>query len=838
MPGPHAPAPAPFGPGVAAALLAGVLWVQGLASLPGLAICLAWGVTGLWLWRSPTRWRWLGAGLVGVCLAGVHGKHALSLRLPASDADVVHQVRGHVLGLPEPGEDAVRFAFRVESGEGASAWLAGRDLQLGWFVQGAGPAPVLEPGSRWRLALRLRPPRGVANPGGFDFERRALERRLTATGYVLEGQPAGGPAAGQALERLRARLSQAIATAVPDARSRFVQALALGDTRALDDDDWGVLRTTGLTHLIAISGFHVGLVAGFGALLGQLLWRVFPALARRWPRPLGTAVMALVLSLAYTALAGFALPTVRTALMIAVVVLARLLRRPQADGQSLALATIAVLVVDPLAVLSPGFWLSYLGVAWLLWCLPRTPGQGWWRPFIGAQAVAMLGLLPIGAWFFSQASLPGPLVNLVGIPWISLGVVPLALLGLLLQPVHEGAAALAWQAAAALMDLLWQGLEWVAGWPAALAWLPEPTLASVSLALAGSFWLLLPRGVPGKSLATLLLLPLLWPAQDRPGPGEFDLLLVDVGQGLALVVTTHRHVLLYDAGPAPPRGMDFGESAVLPALRAAGVRRIDRLVLSHGDNDHAGGAEAVRAGLPVSRTLAPEAWARPGMQPCLAGQGWQWDGVQFTWLHPTPHFPYLRNDSSCVLRIRSAGASALLPGDIGRHVEARLVKLPAGEVRSEVLVVPHHGSDTSSSLDFLAAVRPRIGLLSVGHDNRFGLPRQIVLDRHERYGVQLLDSASLGAIRLRLGRDGVRVLERLRIDRPRYWRHAPAGGTGYAIGDPPTAKVRRAGTDQGRRLGNGADHRAGDTGAGHRPGTLLEPAAAGSTAARPGRGGP
>ncbi|KFL37808.1 DNA internalization-related competence protein ComEC/Rec2 [Arenimonas donghaensis] len=838
MPGQRAPVPAPFGPGVAAALLAGVLWVQGLASLPGLAICLAWGLSGLWLWCSPTRWRWLGAGLVGVCLASVHGMHALALRLPAPDATGMHAVRGYVLGLPEANDGSVRFGFRVEQGQGDSAWLEGRRLQLGWFVRPGEPLPAIGAGSRWQFDLRLRAPRGVVNPGGFDFERRALERRLTATGYVLAGRPAGEPAASQAIDRQRERLSLAIAAAVPDARARFVQALALGDTRGLDDHDWTVLRATGLTHLIAISGFHVGLVAGFGALLGQLLWRLFPVLARRWPRPLGTAAMALALSLAYTALAGFALPTVRTALMIAVVVLARLLRRPQADGQSLALATIAVLLADPLAVLSPGFWLSYLGVAWLLWCLPREPGQGWWRPFIGAQAVAMLGLLPIGAWFFSQASLPGPLVNLVGIPWISLGVVPLALLGLLLHPVHEGAAALAWQAAAAMMDLLWQGLAWVARWPAALAWLPEPSLVSVALALAGSFWLLLPRGVPGKGLAALLLLPLFWPAADRPARGDVDLWLVDVGQGLALAVITHRHVLLYDAGPAPPRGMDFGEAAVLPALRAAGVRRIDRLVLSHGDNDHAGGANAVRAGLPIARTLAPEAWARPGMQPCLAGEGWQWDGVQFTWLHPTPHFPYLRNDSSCVLHIRSAGASALLPGDIGRHVEARLAKLPPGALRSDVLVVPHHGSDTSSSLDFLAAVRPRVGLLPVGHDNRFGLPKQIVLDRYQRYDVRLLDSASLGAIRLRLGRDGVRVIERLRRDRPRYWRHAPAGGTGYAIGDPPTAKVRRAGTDQGRRLGNGADHRAGDTGAGHHPGALLEPAPAGSAAARPGRRGP
>ncbi|GAB2655876.1 DNA internalization-related competence protein ComEC/Rec2 [Arenimonas aestuarii] len=784
MPGQRAPAPAPFGPGAAAALLAGVVWVQGLASLPGPALVLAWSFCGLRLWCSATRWRWLGAGLVGVGLACAHGAHSLSLRLPDALSGTELRLRGYVTGLPEAGEHARRFAFTVETGEGPAAALAGRRLQLGWYVRPGESLPAIQAGSRWQLTVRLRPPRGVLNPGGFDLERRALERRLAATGYVVEGQRRGPPATLQVLDRRREALSAAISEAVPDARARFVQALALGDTRGLVDHDWAVLRATGLTHLIAISGFHVGLVAGFGALLGQGLWRLLPFLARRWPRPLGTAVLALALSLAYTALAGFALPTVRTALMIAVVVLARLLRRPQGNGQSLALATIAVLLADPLAVLSPGFWLSYLGVAWLLWCLPAGPGQGWWRPFVGAQAVAMLGLLPVGAWFFSQASLPAPLVNLVGIPWISLGVVPLALLGLLLHPLHESAAALAWQAAATLMHWLWLGLEWVAGWPAALAWLPEPAPASLVLALAGAFWLLLPRGVPGKPLAALLFLPLLWPAMDRPGPGEADLLMVDVGQGLSLVVLTQRHVLLYDAGPAPPRGMDFGEAAVLPALRALGVRHLHALVISHGDNDHAGGVDAVRAGLPVGRIIAPAAWARPGMQACLAGQGWHWDGVEFTWLHPTPGFPYLRNDSSCVLRIEAAGQVALLPGDIGRHVEARLARLPARQVRSDVLVVPHHGSDTSSSLDFLAAVRPTLGLLPVGHHNRFGLPNQIVLDRYDRYGTPLLDSAASGAVRLRLGRSGVQVLERLRADRPRYWRDAPAGGTGYAI-DPP-----------------------------------------------------
>lgn len=774
-------APTPFGLASAAALLAGVLLVQALPSLP--PGVLAWAVLalGIFCWASRGALRLAGAFLVGLGLAVLQGQASLALRLPAALSGQALVLEGHVLGLPITEPDAVRFEFRVARGEGAAMALVGRKLRLGWYLRGPQRVPVIEPGSRWRLAVKLRRPHGLVNPGGFDFERRALEQRIAATGYVLDDGANRPLASGRGLDAWRGRLSQRIHQAVPDPTARFVAALALGDTRALDDHDWQVLRATGLTHLIAISGFHVGLVAGFGMLLGRGLYRCAPALARRLPMPQGSAASALLLAAAYTALAGFALPTVRTLLMIAALLLARLLRRPQAPSQALAFALIVVLLVDPLSVLAPGFWLSFLGVAWLMWCLPGVAGEGLWRPYLKAQGVAVLGLLPASIWFFSQASLPGPLVNLVGIPWISLGVVPLCLAGLLLSPLWHAGATACWQAAARLMDWLWSALEGIAAWPWALAWLPEPTPAAIALAMLGSFWLLLPRGVPGKGLALVLLLPMAWPRLDRPGLGEVDLHLLDVGQGLALVVRTHRHTLLYDAGPAMPRGLDLGETVVVPALRALGLRRLDALVLSHGDNDHAGGAASVMAVFPPARVLAPEGWARPGMTPCTTGQGWTWDGVRFEILHPTPHFPYQRNESSCVLRIDAGGGRALLPGDIGRHVEARLARQPQ-QVAAEVLLVPHHGSDGSSSLDFLAAVRPRVGLLAVGRDNRFGLPKARALARLQRYGVVLHDSAGRGAIHLRLGPDGPGPVHGMRQDRRRYWRDAGPDGTGYAIG--------------------------------------------------------
>ena len=777
--------PAPFGIGVAGALLAGVLVVQRFPALPPLLVAVALGVVAIALWARPGRGRLVGAALLGVAIACGHGRVAVDARLPAALAGSDWPVTIRVIGLPVAATGSVQFDARIENAAGPAAHLIGRRVRLAAYARGDEALPTFAAGSRWAATVRLRRPHGLVNPGGADFERRAAEQRLAATGYVVDPEravplaPDGATGAG-ALDAMRERLAARIDAALPPAQGRFVAALALGDTRGLSDHDWEVLRATGLTHLIAISGFHVGLVAGFGALLGGLAWRSFPALGRRWPRPLGAAAGALLFAAGYAALAGFALPTLRTLAMIAAALAARGWRRSPGPANAIAFALVAVLLVDPLAVLAPGFWLSFAGVGWLLWCLPASPGQGVLVPFLQAQWVALLGLLPLTVWFFGQASLAGPLANLVGIPWISLGVVPLCLLGVAATPFSDAAAGTAFGMAAFVMDTLWVALERVAAWPQGLMWLPEASIPAVALALLGAAWCLLPRGVPGRPLAACLLLPMMLPAPARPPHGEADLWLLDTGQGLALLVRTARHDLLYDAGPATPGGADLGASTVVPALRALGVDALDTLVISHGDADHAGGAAAVAAALPPGRTLAPPGWAKASMDPCEDGARWERDGVVFTLLHPPRWFPYQRNESSCVLRIDAAGASALLAGDIGRHVEARLAKRPAAQVRADVLLVPHHGSASSSSLDFLAAVRPRIGLLAVGRDNRFDLPEPVVLGRYDRYRVAVDSTAASGAIRVRLGAGGARVVERLRQDRPRWWRDAPPAPPGYA----------------------------------------------------------
>lgn len=780
-----------FGIATAVALLAGITACLCLPALPPWPLFAALSVIGAWCWTRRDWRRIAGACLFGFGLCGLHAAYVLSQQLPLSleHADVV--VSGRIVDLPTHEARRTRFMLRVDDGAAIAQPLRGRLLRLSWYDDYEPVEPSrrhsLRAGSRWRFELRLRAPRGLRNPGSFDSEKSALARRIAATGYVRHPSQARRLSPARGVDAWRGAMSARIAAAVPSPSSRFVQALALGDTRALADTDWEALRATGLTHLVAISGFHVGMVAALFALLASLVWRVFPALARRLPRPQAAAAAALAGALVYAVVAGFALPTVRTLLMIAVVVGARALRRPVRVADALAMAGLAMLLFDPLAALAPGFWLSFAGVAWLAWCLPDA-GHRIVGDFLSAQGVATLGLLPLTVVLFGQASLAGPLANLVAIPWWSLMVVPLSLLGTALDALHAGAGGWAWRAAAACFDLAWPLLQWLAGSRFALWWLPEARWFALPLALLGAFWCLLPRGVPGKPLALLLWLPLLWPARGLPGQGEAELVLLDVGQGLSVLVRTAGHSLLYDMGPAQPDGFDAGERIAVPSLRALGVRRLDAAVVSHGDNDHAGGFAAVRRAFPLPVAYSPQDSGIDGTRACLAGTQWQWDGVRFHFLHPPLHFPYLDNESSCVLRIETAHGTALLTGDIGEVVERDLVRRDATALRADVVLAAHHGSRESSDPAFVAATGARRVLVSAGFGNRFGHPHPEVVQRWQESGAVVSATAEGGALRVRLQATGI-TLQARRRSHPRVVgrRTAPAaagGGDHYAILSP------------------------------------------------------
>lgn len=791
--------PGLLGRASAAALVAGAtLCVQ----LPWLApqwTCWSMLLVGAVVWWRRTGWRWLGALLLGLAWTGLHGHWVLQAQLPPDSKPLDAVVNGTVIDLPEHHPDHTRFLLRIDTDAAMSAALQGRRVQVRWAdpfarpgrgerraagvtVDQAGAAKnasgrhTVKAGAHWQLSLRLRPPRGRVNPGGFDAERHALLLGIAGTAQVRDGGRSRELAPASGLPAWRERMAARIDSSMASPSSRFVRAMALGDTRGLTDDDWAQLRALGLTHLIAISGFHVGLVAGGCALLLAALWRCWAWLPQHLPRPQAAAFGAAIGASGYAVVAGLALPTVRTALMIVVVALACTTRRRIPWGQSLALAALAILVVAPLSILAAGFWLSFGGVLWLLWCLPS--GQSMQRevlkPFLQAQGVASLALLPLGVSLFGQASRLGPLVNLFIVPWWSLVVVPLALLGTALEAVWAGAGGWLWWLAGWCFDGSWRLLQPLASLEAAVWWLPEAPRWALPLALLGVFWLLLPRGSGGLLPAVLLCMPLLWPSRQSPGPGEVELLVMDVGQGTASVVRTHRHSLLYDLGPPGSGGSDSGDRVVVPVLRALGSGVPDRIMLSHGDADHAGGLPGTRRAFPDVPLVAPADAGIAGASTCVRGQRWRWDGVLFEVLYPPPAHRLRGNEGSCVLRISNAYGALLLAGDIGKPSERWLLQADARPMRADAVLVPHHGSAGSSTVAWVKAVSPQLALVSAGHGNRFGHPRAEVVQRWQQQGAEVLGTPGSGALRVWLGEQGLQVREQ-RLHGRRWWDAAERG---------------------------------------------------------------
>jgi competence protein ComEC len=763
------------------ALLAGCVAVQALHVLPprrfsaGLIV-----IAGLILLAS-LRVRILPLLACGaIALAGfgwtaLRADLALSARLPHALEKRDILVTGTVTGLPQTTHGSTRFAFDIDSARyrGRPVAVHGH-VRLSWYAARGRKPPVIRPCSTWRLRVRMKRPHGLVNPGGMDFERSALERGIIATGYVREDAADARLRTGMCVDGIRARVARAISAALPDDvhAARLLRALSVGDERVLSEHDWQIVRATGIAHLIAISGFHVGLAAVFGTLLVCLVWWLFPALALRLPRPLAEAAVAFPASFAYGALAGFGLPTTRTLLMIAVVAGWRLLRRGGGFGEGFGLALAAILLVDPLSVLSAGFWLSFGGVALLAWTLARDRGlRGYLKEIGFAPLLMTLALLPLTVWFFGQASLVGPIANLFAVPVVSFVIVPIDLAACALLFTWPWAGRLLIHLCAYGVDALWWLLAHLAAWRPAMQYLPETSFAAFALACVGAIWLLAPRGVPTRALGMALLLPLCWPRVIWPARDGFSATVIDVGQGLSVLVRTHAHALLFDTGARYPSGFDLGSVAVVPTLHALGVVHLDRLIISHGDNDHAGGAVAVLAAYPATPTWGGEPARGPvPMRQCHAGQAWHWDGVAFRMLRPPLPVTVHGNDAGCVLLVSGESGRLLLPADTSSRVEPDITRaVPRGPPL--VLIVPHHGSKTSSSLPYLKALRPRFAIASNGYLNGYHHPAPETVARYRELGIPLLNTPATGAVRLDFPAHGPPVIhseERRRQDR--YWR--------------------------------------------------------------------
>lgn len=763
------------------ALLAGILSVQQMAALP----TLNWG--WLLLPLVLTAWRWPRLGLpllfllIGFLWITLRAGILLADRLPTELEGADLRVEGRIADLPVVTERGLRFAFDIER-----AWRGDRPVGVPKKVQLSiyGFAPDLHVGDLWAFTVRLKRPHGFQNPGGFDYEAHLFQQRVRATGYVREHEsrrriaPLGTIAddllPGYRLNRFRQLLSARIQALLPDNQfAPMITAFANGDDDAIPDDQWQVLTRTGTGHLIAISGMNIGLVAGLIFFLARWLWSL-PGTTVLWvPAPLIAAACALLAAFGYAALAGFAIPTQRALVMLAVALGGIFLRRRTSPSVLLAAALLAVLLVDPLAVMSPGFWLSFAAVAVILYALSGVDAKGWKERLFTwgrLQLAIAAGLLPLLLFLFQQVSLSGPLANLVAIPVVELVVIPATLLGVassLLLP--DSLAAWPFLLAAKAMSILWSVLEQLARIEGSQWIQNNPPLWTLVSALVGILLLLAPRGVPVRWLGTVWVLPMFLVRPPLPAPGEAWLTLLDVGQGLSTVVQTARHTLVYDTGARLSARFDAGRAVVVPFLRHAGVARVDTLIVSHGDNDHIGGSASLLAAIPVTRVLSSVPERLANGEACHHGQTWEWDGVRFSVVHPQAENRLAGNNRSCVLRIENRFGAALLPGDIAAKAERDLLLHAGEQLRADILVVPHHGSKTSSTEVFLDAVRPQVALLPVGYRNRYRHPHPGVVARYRERSIALDDSASAGAIRVEIGTRGLQR-DRYRETQRRYWQ--------------------------------------------------------------------
>ncbi len=788
----------------------GALAFLGSIAWPGLVVRGRWRfglalVGAAWLAFATTSWR---------------AQMRLDEQLSAALEGVDLQIEGVVGSLPAWRSDGVRFVFELESASVGGEPLAlgravPRRVSLGWYhgfqdsAVGSWPPSDIGAGQRWRWTVRLRRPHGNLNPHGFDSELWLFEQGLRASGSVrplATDRPLRlADASGHTVQRWRQQVRSAILARLGNTPAAGILAgLAVGDQAAIDRADWAVFRTTGVAHLLAVSGLHITLFAWMASAAVALAWRRSRACALRWPTPQAARWGGLLAAAAYALLAGWGVPAQRTVYMLAVLTVLRSAGLQWPASVVLLSCAAAVVLLDPWALLQPGFWLSFVAVALLGGSTPASAGAE--RPqgivagarvalFAGwrSQWVASIGLAPWTLIFFNQVSVVGLLANSFAIPLVTLLITPLALLGVLAPPC--------WSLAAGLIEWLMIVLQWLAGWPGASWQLPAAPAWAQCLGAAGAALLILPWPVAVRLLGGALLLPMLWPLVPRPPAGDFDLLGVDVGQGNAVLVRTARHTLLYDAGPLYGRESDAGERVLVPLLAALGEQHLDLLMLSHRDADHTGGAAAVLAGPGAVRVMSS---LEPGHvlrglaphQPCEAGQRWRWDGVELQVLHPTradyrlAHAGGLRpNGLSCVLRISNGRRTILLTGDIERQQELAILArhgqgaglteealaLAHGlSLQADVLLVPHHGSRTSSTQNWLDAVRPTWALVQAGHRNRYGHPAADVIERYRLHDVGVVRTDSCGAWHWQSA-DAAHWCERRR--HRRYW-HAPLQGDG------------------------------------------------------------
>lgn len=680
------------------------------------------------------------------------------LKTEIAGKDIV--INGIISSVPEQHLRRLRFEFEPES---VTEYPLPNKIRLNWYH----PLPKhFQAGEKWQLKVRLKPARGMMNPGSFDYEGWLFQQGIGATGYVRSSVDNHRItlAPSYSINTLRQSLNKKVEALLPNSPNiGLIQGLTTGTRHNIEQNQWQVLRLSGTNHLLAISGLHIGLAATIGFFLFRFLWSLrannLLFLTANEIGSLGGFLFALF----YAGLAGFSIPTQRALIMVATVMLAIIIRRPILGSHILAISLVLVLVFDPLSVLSAGFWLSFSAVAIILFVSQnRYPSLKW--QWAKTHVLIAFGLSPLLLLFFMETSIVAPIANIIAIPFISILVVPLLLLASICLWLWPPFGEFLLHLVDRLLSLGWPFLDTLASFQFS-HWqsFPIPFYYWISI-ITGCLLLLTPRYFPAKWLGIIGFLPLLLWTADKPNRGEFWFTLLDVGQGLSAVVQTHNHTLVFDTGPKFSDSFNTGTAIVKPFLQSQHISHIDTLIISHGDNDHIGGALPLINDVKTARILSSVPSLLPNASACYSDQEWQWDGVLFSIIHPALTDQGSENNLSCVLRISNSAGSVLLTGDIEKESEALLIQRYKSNLQSTLLIAPHHGSKTSSSLAFVNAVSPQLTLFPTGYRNRYHFPHDLISKRYSQKGITLLNSAEQGAIQFKFSTNA--------ISKPKQWRQS------------------------------------------------------------------
>lgn len=762
--------------------LLGCLIALSLPELPSVWLCLLAPVPILlgWLYPRFVCLSWAGVAFFWTLFRMHHALDWVDPELQGRNLTI----SGQVSGLPRVEKDYASFEFLIEPASVDGSRLP-RRVKLSWYH----PTIAINPGQAMTVVVELAQPHARLNPGGYDAERMAVLRGIQGYGKVVSLVSKKAPSGYLPnVDLLRDKLSQKIAKAAPGATSSLLQGLILADRRSISEAQWSALRQTGTAHLMAVSGLHVGTIAALGWYIGIGLGRL---VARRTYclTAIHTACLTSAsMSLGYAVLAGFSLPTQRAVTMLAMLYLVRLRRWRVSNARVLGAVVLIAVSRDPIVLLGVSFWLSF-GAAWVLIKTfeGRIAPPGKARSWLLAQGNLLFLSGTLGFLFFATVPLAAPLANLVCIPVVSLIVLPLAMLGAILEWSFD-AGRVFLCLSGRVLELVLIMLDCIASYaPAVNRVSPDGALWRWGLVIVGLLLFSQPHPVIPRPALALFLLPMVV----RPGPalkpGDFDVHVLDVGQGLSVVIETRDNVIVYDTGRISPSGANSGEDIIVPFLQSRNIEVIDLLVVSHGDSDHAGGIQGLLSTIPAKRILtSSEAAVNPVLQDLkarryardesvevmLCSRGWRWarDNVRFTVWHPFPGLPYLGNDSSCVVRVESAAGSLLLPGDITMTAELGLLADP---LSSDLLIAPHHGSTTSSSAAFINLVRPAWVVFTAGFKNPFDFPREAVQRRYADAHIQQASTFDTGMITYEFRQNAPLRMLGYRASNPRWWRKKP-----------------------------------------------------------------